>query len=101
MCGTHLAAGRREGGVVKLDERLIKSFVWHDGKCFFVSTIDRDSSSLIGGRFSETIVWAYDWEANERGASLYEECGIEGSIKAHLDTVRRIHDTGSPDKEQT
>ena len=78
------------------DERLIKSYVWHDGKCYFVSTIDRDSSSEQGGRFSETMVWAFDWEKNERGKHiLFSEGGSEGFIGRHLKLCQRIFDTGT------
>lgn len=65
------------------DKRLIKSYVWHEGKCFFVSTIDRDCSSMLGGRFSETIVWEWDWENDKRKHIVYESGSIRGSIKEH------------------
>jgi hypothetical protein len=51
---------------MKPDVRVIKSFVWHGDDCYFVSTIDRDSSSIMGGRFAETLVWLFDWETNEK-----------------------------------
>jgi len=78
------------------DVRLIKSYVWHDGKCYFVSTIDRDSSAPQGGRFSETMVWEHDWDKNERGEHiLHEEGGPESFIGRHLKLCQRIFDTGT------
>ncbi len=29
----------------RADEPKLKSYVWHDEKCYFVSTIERDSSA--------------------------------------------------------
>lgn len=77
------------------DERVIKTYVWHGRDCYFVSTIDRDSSSMMGGRFAETIAWAYDWEAKERGELLWSDLAYEGSITAHQKMVERIHRTGN------
>lgn len=76
------------------DARLIKTYVWHGDDCYFVSTIDRDSSSPLGGRFAETIVWAYDWEARQRGALLWTDYAAEGSIKTHQAMVEAIHRNG-------
>lgn len=84
---------------MKADERVIKSYVWHDEDCFFVSTINRDSSAMgeYGQRYAETIVWHFDWEKNERLniAGHGESCG-EGSIRGHMITCDRLRQTGSP-----
>lgn len=78
------------------DSRLIKTFVFHGGNCYFVSTIDRDSSSIMGGRFAETLVWLFDWDKNERlGMTGWQESAGEGSIRGHQSMVERIHRTGS------
>lgn len=77
------------------DESLIKSYVWHGDKCFFVSTIDRDSSSQLGpDRFAETIVWELDWKTAQRGDMLYQDGTGRGSINVHLAVCKLIHDTG-------
>lgn len=51
------------------DERIAKSYVWHEGQCYFVSTILRDSGVALapGMRHYETLVWEYDWDKQERG----------------------------------
>lgn len=77
------------------DERLIKTYLWHGDDCYFVSTINRDSSSIMGGRFAETIVWSFDWEANERGRLLWSDGAGQDSIRSHMKMVERIHKTGS------
>ena len=59
------------------DERIAKSYVWHKGQCYFISTIVRDSSAAIEAptpRYAETIAWAVDWDSNERGKTV-GECG--------------------------
>lgn len=78
------------------DERVIKTYVWHEGSCFFVSTINRDSSSpyACGARYAETIVWAYNWELKKRCELLWTDSAGEGSIRAHQAMVERIHKTG-------
>ena len=78
------------------DTREIKTFVWHDGACFFVSTINRDSSSMLGGRFAETIIWEFDWKTNKRGAQVNMSSDMEGSIREHMRQVASIHETGAP-----
>ena len=50
-----------------------KSYVWHDGNCYFVSTIERTYDTYEGSmRGQETIVWAYDWDKGERGKMLHQ-----------------------------
>ena len=50
-----------------IPEKLIwKSYVWHDGKCYFVSTIERTYDTYAGStRGQETLVWEYDWEKSK------------------------------------
>lgn len=65
------------------DKRQLKSYVWHKDKCFFVSTIERDSSAAVAPpapRYFETIAWDYDWDTGERGSSV----GMEGDGPAFL-----------------
>ncbi len=81
------------------DERQIKSYVWHGTKCFFVSTILRESSAMGGPtHYNETVVWPYDWEKREcRHNSIYQDGDTAGSIRQHLKVCERIHHTGNPD----
>jgi len=76
------------------DDRLIKSYVWHDDKCFFVSTITRDSSSIMGGRYAETIAWDFDWDNNKRGDIIGEASGYPDTISSHQNVCKMLFDTG-------
>lgn len=71
------------------DERKLKTYVFHDDKCFFVSTIMRDSSAIgYPSRFAETITWEYDWKTNERGAMVDQD----GSGEAFMQHMRVTED---------
>ena len=62
---------------MEADNRVWKSYVWHDEKCFFVSTIERDYDTYEGTmRGQETLVWEYDWETNKRGELLHQAGGV-------------------------
>lgn len=76
---------------MKDDTRVIKSHVWHEGKCFFVSTINRESSAMYGGRFAETIVWEYDWDERKRGQILHQDEAMEDCISTHLRIVKTLN----------
>jgi hypothetical protein len=76
------------------DNKIIKSYVWHKEKCFFLSTIERDSSALEPMRFNETLVWEYDWDKRERGKMLYQGEDIRGFIDQHIDFCRQLFETG-------
>jgi len=76
------------------DNRIIKSYVWHEGKCFFISTIDRDSSAIGGGRYAETMVWDFDWDTDKRGDIITQDEDSEGSIRTHLHMCQQFHNNG-------
>ena len=75
---------------------MISTYVQHDGKTYFVSTINRDSSSIEGGRYAETMVWEWDIERRVRVSSkiLMQGEGPEGSIRTHQKIVTQIFDHG-------
>ena len=62
----------------KTEEKVWKSYVWHGDACFFVSTIVRSYSNPFMGeiRGFETIVWRFDWDANERLDLLHQAAGV-------------------------
>lgn len=60
------------------DRRVWKSYVWHNDKCFFVSTIERTYDTYAGEtRGCETLVWEYDHDIGERGQQIGHMGGIE------------------------
>lgn len=83
-----------------VNKTLAVSYVWHGDKAFCVSTIDRDSSSMLGGRFSETLTWEWDDKKRKRGAWVGQHAGGEGSLHTHKAVVDRIFATGSPDEPE-
>lgn len=79
-----------------MSDSTIKTYVWHNGKCFFVSTIDRDSSATLGPRMhAETIVWNFDWNTNQRGEQIYMDEAAAGSIRTHQRIVEFLHANGT------
>lgn len=77
------------------DNNVIKTYVWHGDKCFFVSTISRDSSAALAfGRYNETIVWEYNWKTTERGQMLHQDEGSLGSIRTHQRIVESLFERG-------
>lgn len=82
------------------DKRVIKSYVWHGDKCFFVSTIERDSSAAADpGRYHETLVWQHDLETQKSGPLLYQlECS-RCSIRSHLKACDELFQTGKLQSE--
>ena len=77
------------------DKRLLKSFVWHNDQCFFVSTIKRTSSAAITSppRYNETMAWEFDWDKDERGKWIVQT-GCGGAIDQHYDVCEQLFQTG-------
>ncbi len=68
------------------DVRIIKSYVWHGDDCFFISSIERDSSAICEPppiRFYETIIWKWDWTKKERGELVWSNGGIH-TLEQHF-----------------
>jgi len=78
------------------DNRQVQSYVHHEGKCFMVSTITRDSSAILRPeRYNETLIWEYDMEKRERvGGPIHADEAGEGSIRTHQYIVERIFKEG-------
>lgn len=79
---------------IQPNKTLIASYVHHEDRCFFVSTIDRNSSAMTGGRYAETLVWEYDWAVKTCGKLVGQDEGPEGSIKKHLEMCQRLLESG-------
>ena len=79
------------------DKRVIKSYVWHGGRCFFVSTIERDSSAAWSPRrFYETLVWRCDSRNGERGALIAQEGCLLSPLRQHFSICESLHEKGWP-----
>ena len=86
----------REG----LNKAIIQSYVWHDGKCFFVSTINRESSAIGGGTYAETMVFEWDAQERKRGKIVAQDQGSTNSIYAHQNVCKLIHETGKTSADE-
>lgn len=81
------------------DEPLARSYIRHGDEWFYVSTIDRDSSAMLGPRrFSETLIWKWNPETDERGELVGNHGGLQGSIFIHLKVCKRLADFGQSEE---
>lgn len=69
--------------------------VWHEGKAYDVSTIDRESSAAAayGDVYAETIVWEVGPDG-KRNQQVFQDEAIQGSIAVHQNIVSTIRDYG-------
>ena len=78
-----------------MSDKVIQSYVFHNEKRYFVSTIERDSSAMAyPSRYNETIVWEWKEGEAERGEMLLQDEDIKGSIKKHLEICSNIYKNG-------
>ena len=76
---------------------------YKDGRVFFVSTIDRECSSMIGAGsiYAETMAWELDIETMTRKVSiLYQGSCARGSIVEHQRVVEMFHKFGRDTGEE-
>jgi hypothetical protein len=73
---------------------LAATTVCHGEDFYSVSTIDRDSSSMEGGRYAETLVWRLDEYKNRVGGHIAQDEASEGSLRGHFAMVERIRAGG-------
>jgi hypothetical protein len=78
------------------DTRVIKTYVWHGKQCYFVSTINRESSAALayGHRYAETMVFLFDWDKNEKTDIVHQDDDSEHSIRKHLSICQALHEKG-------
>lgn len=78
------------------DHTLVQTYISHGDEWFFVSTIDRDSSAMLGpDRFAETIVWHLpDGRRGANGEQLWMGSAYQGSIREHQRIVDAIRAKG-------
>ena len=85
------------------DRRVIKSYVWHGDDCFFVSTIERDSSASLPPplpRFNETLAWQYDYETMERGDIVATDGDFQGCLRTHFAVCEQLAKHGRVQLEE-
>ena len=87
------------------NKTLIQTYVFYsnestEDKAFYVSTIDRTSSSMYGGRYAETIVWEWDSTTKQRGDIIHMGEGGEGSIRTHFSICEKLYKDGTMQDEE-
>ncbi|MDD5543866.1 MAG: hypothetical protein PHX83_11890 [Acidobacteriia bacterium] len=82
-----------------MNNRVMQSYVWYEGKCFSVSTINRRSSAMMNSpsEYAETMVWYYDYEKRECGAQVFQDEDAKDGILTHINVCKRLHATGNPE----
>lgn len=77
--------------------KLMQSYVWYGEQCFFVSTINRESSAMLGpGIYAETMVWEHDETINKQGRLIGQDEGARGTVTKHIRICQRLIETGKP-----
>jgi hypothetical protein len=73
-------------------EKLAQTYVQHNGKWFFVSTINRESSALAayGMMYAETMVWEVDYDTKKRGELLYSLEAGKDSLREHQRAIEEL-----------
>ena len=86
------------------DHRVMKSYVWFDNQCFYVSTVNlaapADGKGSPAGLFSETMVWRCNFDTHEVGECIYTGADDAGSIDLHLsvcDLLNRFGQVRDPE----
>ena len=84
LLGNH-SINNHEGDTVS--ESVIGSYVYHGGKCWNVSTINRVCSSPYAPTmYYETLVWECDPSTKKRGRMVHQDEGFH----AHFNICREI-----------
>jgi hypothetical protein len=74
--------------------KLIKSYVWSNDKCFFVSSINRPDTLSYTGVYAETMIWEYDYYNNERGELVGQVSDVKNSLNAHFAVCEELQKNG-------
>jgi hypothetical protein len=87
------------------NKTLIQTYVFfssetQEDKAFYVSTIDRTSSSMYASRYAETMVWEWDSIERKRGDIVHMGEGMEGSIRTHFNTCEKLYKDGTMQTEE-
>lgn len=76
--------------------KVIQSHVWYGEKQFFVSTINRESSSPYnhGGTYSETFAWEWPEGATERGKMVGQDEAGTDATHVHFKVCKQLAEHG-------
>lgn len=88
---------RAQRGALVSTTTIAITYVWHNGIRYYVSTIDRESSSPLAPDhvYAETMAWEIDRKTGTLVRIIAQDSGPQGSIRAHLAMVERVARFGS------
>lgn len=78
-------------------DTIAQTYVAHNGRWFFVSTINRESSAMIEPPvpwYAETLAWEWNPDTKERGEIVGQDEAPSGCIYAHQRMVESLFQTG-------
>jgi hypothetical protein len=85
---------------IRPDVTQLQSYVYYQDKCFFVSTIERDSSAAACPmRYAETIVWEYDRATATRGKILDMD-GSGPALLQHTAIIKAYYEHGERKQDE-
>lgn len=75
---------------------IAKTHLKYKDKYYFISTINRECSSMesYGILYTETIAWEWNPETNTKGCQVTQDAGPEDSIQSHLRVIQFIYNGG-------
>lgn len=78
-----------------MTKKLLATYVYFESRCFFVSTIERESSAAVSPppRFAETMVWDFDCQSRERG-DIVAQAGDGEAFRQHFGVCEQLFRTG-------
>lgn len=78
-------------------DTICQSFVRHGTNWWFVSTINRESSAVLGPRmYAETMVWVWNNETDTRVPGVvHSDADRDGRISTHQAVVEKIYKSGA------
>ncbi len=82
-------------------DTLAQTYVRHDDKWFYVSTINRDCSAVESPyRYAETLVWEYNLETKLAGKLIGQFEDGENRIAQHQEVVDGLYKRGTAEHKE-
>lgn len=79
-----------------MSQAIAQTYLYREGKCWFVSTINRVSSAALamGATYAETMAWEFEPETKQRGPLVAQEEAPTDSLYAHIEVCESLHRHG-------
>lgn len=75
---------------------IAQTYLYVGAKCYFVSTIDRQSSATLAyvATYAETMAWEFDTTTKQRGRLVMQDEASTGSLFGHVRVMEAITKEG-------